>query len=262
MKMRASKVLRKLRSGKPAFSIKTNLSDPRAVEIGCAYGFDCMWICHEHVPSDWLRIEDMVRAAKLHDVDAMVRVARGSYSDYIWPFEMDASGIMVPHLMSVEQAEQVVRMTRFHPVGRRPWDGGNLDGFFCQIPPLEYLETSNQEKFVACQIEDPEPMAELDAIAAVPGYDMLFFGPGDFSHAIGKPGQTKDPEVVAARRAVAAAARKHGKFAATMGTLDMIPQLQEEGFQFFAVGADVIGLCDYYRGLAETLVNRGLMSSE
>ena len=257
--MRRSKVLEQLRSGKPAFSVKSNLADPRAIEIGCAYGFDCMWICHEHIPSDWLRIEDMVRAAKLHDVDAMVRVARGSYSDYIWPFEMDASGIMVPHLMSADEARWVVRMTRFHPIGRRPWDGGNLDGFFCQIPPEDYMKGSNEEKFVACQIEDPEPMDELDEIAAVPGYDILFFGPGDFSHGIGKPGQPNAPEVVEARKAVAAAARKHGKFAATMGSIEAIPQLMEEGFQFFSVAADVIGLCNYYGQVAEALVDRGLM---
>jgi 4-hydroxy-2-oxoheptanedioate aldolase len=30
--------------------------------------------------------------------------------------------------MSLEDAENVVRMTRFHPLGRRPVDGGNADG--------------------------------------------------------------------------------------------------------------------------------------
>jgi 4-hydroxy-2-oxoheptanedioate aldolase len=48
-----------------------------------------------------------------------------------------------------------------------------------------YLQQSNEQKLVMVQIEDPEPLDELDEIAAVDGLDVLFFGPGDFSHAIG-----------------------------------------------------------------------------
>ena len=59
-----------------------------------------MWLDLEHVPNDLRDIGNQVRAAKMHDVDAMVRVPRGSYSDLIRPLEMDATGIMVPHVMS------------------------------------------------------------------------------------------------------------------------------------------------------------------
>ena len=34
----------------------------------------------------------------------------------------------------------------------------------------------------------------------MPGFDGLLFGPGDFSHRIGKVGQLDTPEVVAARK--------------------------------------------------------------
>ena len=77
-----------------------------------AFGFDGAWVCNEHVPTDWLLMENMVRAAKVHDMDTMVRVRRGSYSEYILPLEMDATGIMVPHVMSAKQAKEVVWMTR------------------------------------------------------------------------------------------------------------------------------------------------------
>ena len=54
---------------------------------------------------------------KMYDMNVMVRVARGSYSDYIKPLEMDADSIMAPHIMSVEDARKVVQMTRFNPIG-------------------------------------------------------------------------------------------------------------------------------------------------
>ncbi|MBN2449787.1 MAG: aldolase [Lentisphaeria bacterium] len=237
--MRPSRVLRKLRAGRPAFCTKTNFRDPAIVDLIGRIGFDCVWLCMEHVPCDWEAVENQIRAAKVHDMDCLVRVAKGCYSDTVRPLEADATGVMVPHLMTAEEARLVVRTTRFHPLGRRPVDGGNADGAYCLLPVEAYMAAANRERFVICQIEDPEPMAELDAIAAVDGIDMLFFGPGDFSHGIGRPGRYDDPDVVAARRAVAAACRRHGRFAGTVAGVESVPQLLEEGFLFLNVGSDV-----------------------
>lgn len=178
--MRPSKVLAKYRAGKVINCFKTNLSDARAVEIAAMLGFDCVWTCVEHVGNDWAAIEQQIWATKGYDVDLMVRVSRGSYSDHVKPLEMDATGILVPHVMSLEDAKRVVWMTRFHPIGRRPVDSGNADGAYCNIPMLAYLRQANEQRFVALQIEDPEPLADLEAIAELEGVDMLFFGPSDF----------------------------------------------------------------------------------
>jgi len=103
---------------------------------------------------------------------------------------------------------------------------------------------------VIVQIEDPEPMKELDAIAAVTGIDMLFFGPADFSHGIGAPGKLDDPRIADARQQIADAARTHGKFAGTVGTIASLPSLHAQGYQFVSVGADVIALREYFSGIA------------
>ena len=156
-KMRESRVLRKLRSGEVALCTKMNLADPRVAEIMAMSGFDCIWTCQEHIGNDYRTIQELILSAKAYDCDILCRVQKGCYSDYILPLEMDASGIMVPHLMSLQEAKQIVNMTRFHPQGRRPLDGGNADGKYCRVPLKEYLEQSNRERFVIFQIEDPEP---------------------------------------------------------------------------------------------------------
>jgi 4-hydroxy-2-oxoheptanedioate aldolase len=202
-------------------------------------GFDCVWTDLEHTSLDWSTVEKQILAAKTQDVDVVVRVARGSYSDYVRPLELDASGIMVPHIMSAQDARDVVRMTRFQPLGRRPVDGGNADGAYCLIDFKEYLRQANAERFVIVQIEDPEPLDELEEIAAVPGIDMLFFGPGDFSHAIGVPGQFDDPRVLNARRRVAEVCAAHGKFAGTVGGPHNVAELLALGYQFINMGSDV-----------------------
>ena len=245
MKPRSSRVLAALRQGQLPLVLKINLSDPRVVEIAGLSGVDAVWLCMEHVPNDWLGIEQQVRAARVHNVDSLVRVAKGSYSDYVRPLEADATGIIVPHVVTADEARAIVDWVRFQPLGRRAMDGGNIDGQFCQLPVDDYLRHSNEERIVILQIESPEGLANIDAIAAVPGYNGIMFGPGDFSHRIGRPGKIDDPEVVAARRRVAAAARRNGKFAMSAGIFAPLSDLVTEGHQVFNIGADVIGLGTY-----------------
>lgn len=252
LSMRRSRVLRKLRAGEVVNCYKTNFADARSCEIPARMGFDCIWACMEHTPNDLSVIEQKIFVAKCYDVDLLCRVPRGSYSDYVRPLELDAAGIMVPHIMSVEDAKQVIRMTRFHPIGRRPVDGGNSDGAYCGIPFKEYIKQANEERFVALQIEDPEPVDDLDAIAQLPGFDMLFFGPGDFSHGIGAPGELDHPRVMETLKLVAEAALRHGKFAGTAGSVFDRDTLIRMGYRFLNVGGDATGLSNYCRETAKS----------
>ena len=247
--MTPSRVLKKLRQGDVVTCSKVNLESSRAVEIMAMAGYDCLWLDMEHVPNDWLNLEKQILAAKAQGTDVMVRVSRGSYSDHIKPLELDASGIMVPHVMGLEDAKAVARMTRFHPVGRRAVDGGNADGAYCQVDFLDYLKQANEQRFVVVQIEDPEPLAEIEAIAQVPGIDMLFFGPGDFSQGIGAPGQWDHPEIARTRQRVAEVCRTHGKFAGTVGSPAQAGDLVAMGYQFISIGADVVHLFNGCREL-------------
>lgn len=252
MSMRASKVLKKLRAGEIVSCIKINLSDARVAEIAAISGFDCIWIDQEHIGQDWSSVESNIWATKAHNTDILVRVSRGGYSDYIKPLELDATGIMVPHIMSLDDAKKVVQMTRFHPTGRRPIDGGNADGAYTVLNFNDYLKQANEQRFVILQIEDPEPLQELEAIAALDGFDMLLFGPGDFSQGIGAPGDWNNPRIADARKRIAEVAKKYNKFAGTVGSPANLQELIKMGYQFISVGADVVGLNQYFGELLKS----------
>lgn len=253
MQMRPSKVLAKMRAGEVANTVKSNLADPRVIDIMGMCGFDSVWVCQEHVPNTLHDIENQIRAAKMHDMDIIVRVPRGSYSDLIYPLEMDATAIMVPHVMSAEDARQIAYYSKFYPVGRRPWDGGNSDGAYCMLPPDQYMKQANEERMVIAQIEDPEPLEELEEIAQVDGIDMLFFGPGDFSQGIGAPGQWDHPMIAETRKRIAEVARKYGKFAGTVGSVDNFDELAAMGYQLINVSSDVVPLWEKYNSIMEKL---------
>ena len=258
MEMRKSRVLRQMRNGKVATCVKINLCDLRNIDIAAMCGFDCVWTDMEHVPNDFSFIENSIRAAKVYDCDTLTRVARGCYSNLIRPLEADSTGIMVPHLMSLEDAKQVVYYTKFSPVGRRPIDGGNADGAYCLVDEKEYIKTANEERFVVVQIEDPEPMSELEEICALPGLDMIFFGPADFSQGVGHTYELGYHEVVEARKRVAECARRHGKFAGTTGGVGNFDELVDMGYTFISTGADVCGLSDYYSAIVKEVSGRNI----
>jgi len=253
--MRASRILREVRSGKVASCVKLNLIDSRVVELCGLSGFSAVWMDNEHVPNDWLNLEHMIRAARLYDMDAIVRVAKGDYSDLIKPFEAGAQAIMVPHVESAAEAKKIVEMTRFHPSGKRPLDGGNVDGRFCQIPLLDYLDLANREQLVILQIESMEAVQNVHEIAAVPGFDCLLFGPGDFSHRIGLAGEIHSEVVSEARRAVEIAAKENNKFCMAVGYREDPQAMFARGYGIASLGADVVTLGDGFRRIVEDFDN-------
>jgi 4-hydroxy-2-oxoheptanedioate aldolase len=134
-------------------------------------------------------------------------------------------------------------------MGKKPLDAGNMDGLFCQVPLADYATHCNTEKLIILQIESPEALENVEEIAAVPGFDCLLFGAGDYSHRIGKLGQATHPEVVAARKRVHAAAIKNGKHVAVASLFGQKEQLIEEGTLIFTLGADVLELGNAFRKL-------------
>ena len=251
IKMRKSRVLTKLRNNEIALSTKINLIDPVSVELAALAGFDCVWLDMEHIPCDWDAICNMIRTAKIYDMDAMVRVSKGSYSDLIKPLEADATGIIYPHLMNYEEAKKLVYFTKFYPVGRRPIDGGNADAMYCQIDIKSYIKQANSERFVMVQIEDPEVVADLERIVQLEGIDIIFFGPGDFSQGIGAPGDFDNPQLIATRKKIAEVCKKYGKPCSTPCGIHQFKEYTSMGYNFINLGADVLGLGSYWKNLIE-----------
>jgi len=88
------------------------------------------------------------------------------------------------------------------------------------------MASANRERFVAIQIEDPEPMEELEEICALAGIDMIFFGPADYSQGLGIPNDFGNAKITEARKRIAYTARKHGKFAGTVGGISGIAAIE------------------------------------
>ena len=107
-----------------------------------------------------------------------------------------------------------------------------------------------------CAARRPEWEDPRVSFDAVEGYEMLCFGPGDFSQRIGKPGDMSAPEIADARKKVAAAAKKHGKVMMAPGMMAPKEVLDAEGFMFYGLGADVISLSSFFKGEVENFFGK------
>ena len=88
------------------------------------------------------------------------------------------------------------------------------------------------------QIEEPEVVPHIDAIAALPGVDALFVGPGDLALGLGRTDVLQGPEVHQIIEAVAAACQRHGKRAGLPCAIDQIAKYRALGYTFFNVISD------------------------
>jgi len=128
---------------------------------------------------------------------------------------------------------------KFPPLGDRGFCGGGRDANFWIGKPDDYLERANRETFLTVQIETQEALDNVDAIAAVPGVDVLFLGPGDMSIRLGFTPGVSDPLMLEVQKQIAAACQKHGKaWGRPVGSIEDARVLVDLGAQLIAYGSD------------------------
>lgn len=215
--------------------------DPSVYELTSLMGFDGIWMDLEHHGTSVETALHLMRAARVGASDVMVRPAKGEFMRLGRMLEGGAQGIMYPRCDSADEAREVVRWSKFAPLGQRGFDGGNPDAPYCSMPVAEYVQKANDETFVVIQIEDQQALAQADAIAAVEGVDVLFFGPSDFTILSGIPGQFDHPLLSEALVKVAEAAKRHGKaWGMPAFNFDWAKRLLGLGATFLAHGCDIV----------------------
>lgn len=239
--MRRSIVKAKLAAGQPVVGVSLHLTDPQVFELVGLMGFDFIWMDMEHHFYSLETAGALMRAARVGATDILCRPAKGEFMRLGRMLEAGAHGIMYPRCESAAEAREVVRWSKFAPLGTRGFDGGNPDMPYCGMDMVEYLRQANEQTWLVIQIEDPQALDQADAIAAVEGVDVLMLGPADFSILSGVPGQFDHPLLQDAYRRLATAAARHGKaWGAPAGSPQRIRQLLDMGARFTTCGCDLI----------------------
>jgi 2-keto-3-deoxy-L-rhamnonate aldolase RhmA len=255
----ANRVRERLTAGQLAIGM--GLRQARTVDIGrilAACGFDFAFIDMEH---NTMGVDTAAQiAVACHDAGVTPIVRVPGYEHYLATRLLDAGamGIVFPHVDGADHARKLVDSCKYPPIGHRSLGGPMAQLGFRPYSRTESSAAVNREVLLIMMLETPDAIDSADAIAAVPGVDVLLIGTNDLTLEMGISGKYDDPRVVQAYETVLAACQRHGKHLGMGGIYDH-PSMERYiklGARFILGGSDVTFLMaaaqarvDFLRGV-------------
>jgi len=250
MDLPANLFKRAIASGKTPVGTWLMSGAPSTAEaLGCA-GFDFLVVDMEHVPLD---VADMIEILRTVAGTPAQAIVRPPWNDTVMvkrAMDAGALSLLFPFVQNAEEARRAVAATRYPPAGIRGVAATHRGSRYGAVP--NYLKRANDEVCVIVQIETLAALDKLEEIAAIPGVDSIFVGPGDLSASMGHIGDIGNAEVQVKLAAAAAACRKLGKPCGIVGpSPEMVARFLEYGYTWVAIGSDMglmIGRAQEYLG--------------
>lgn len=174
----------KLYNGENAIGCFVSYYCPPLLEIIGYSGYDFVIIDDEHGAFSYSEISEMVRVAKMVNITPIVRVSYDT-SAIQKVLDQGAQGVQVPMVNNASHAQGIVNKSKYPPEGER--------GVSYSIPSAKYgfengpefLKNTNNNNFIALQIETKEAVENFNEIIEVRGIDAVFIGTTDLSVNLG-----------------------------------------------------------------------------
>ncbi len=227
---------------------------PGVPQLLCNAGCEYVLYDMEHTGTGLETLKAQVAHCRGLPIVPMARVPRGEYHFLARALDIGMQGLMIPMVETAEEAQAIAQATRYPPMGRRGAAFGFAHDGYSGGDPAAKIAKANAEITVIAQIETEDGLANVDAIAAVEGIDVLWLGHFDLANFLGIPGQFQHPDFQAAIKTIVAAARKHGKGLGFMpADADWAREYKGHGFNMLAVGTDHGLLMQGVRAVLQTV---------
>lgn len=236
--MKTNFIRERLRRGQPVIGSFLGLQSPNVAELMAHAGFDFLVIETEHNALDSAEVEHILMAVSGTETVPMVRIPSASQVFIQRALDMGAMGIVVPSVRTPEEARAIVSATRYPPQGTRSWGPLRASGY--TFDNEDYFNRANDNILVTLIIETKEAVENIEAIARVPGIDVLYLGPWDLCLSLGlNPLHQPHPEVEQVVEQMLAAG-KAGAAAVGIGssTPDQVRQRLAKGLTYITYGPD------------------------
>lgn len=228
-------------------SLMFSVRQTRSVDIALvakAAGYDSIYIDLEHGALTVPEAGQICVTALAVGLSPFVRVPAGATDAAGQVLDLGAMGIIAPHISGPADAERMVAACKYPPVGKRSNSSSLPQQWLAKLPLVEVQERLNKETMVLAMIESRDGLENVEAIAAVPGVDVLLVGTSDLSAELGIPGQFGSDIIMKALDRIIAAAKKHGKHVSLGGgikggSVSVLKTLCDKGIRQISVGNDV-----------------------
>jgi 4-hydroxy-2-oxoheptanedioate aldolase len=252
--LRKNKTLSLLRQQHAAYGLWLHSHHFHIARILAAQGLlDWLLLDMEHSPVD-LSMSAMILAT-IADVSAgqctpLARVSAGTIDKIKQALDAGAQGIIAPMVNTAQEAADIVRFSRYPPLGERGGGGLTPHLGFGLLNHAEYIPQANEEIMVGIQIETVEAVENIDAIVGVIDLDMIFIGPFDLHISLNlPPGLWSDAPLFqsAVAKVKAACQKANMPLGILTPNAEAARARQSEGFQFIGVGTDLAHLTNAVR---------------
>jgi 2-keto-3-deoxy-L-rhamnonate aldolase RhmA len=154
-------------------------------------------------------------------------------------------GVIAPRVETVEEAQDIIAACRFPPLGHRSAIASLPHVNFERMPAEQFNQALNQATVVKILLESPRGIANAEAIAALPGVDIVGIGTNDLAAELGVPGQYRHLDVRKAHEAAISACQRARKPLAIGGIPDLayVSELIRMGaapFLFTGIDTDLL----------------------
>jgi len=203
-----NKTKQKIRAGECALGGWMLIPHPAIAELMAGEGFDWIAVDMEHAAVTLPQIEAIERAVRPSGCDLFVRLDGVNPVLAKHVLDAGAKGVIVPSVMTPEDADTMAAAVRYPPQGNRGTSLSRALDYGRDF--ADYIRRHNDEVFVAVMLEHHLAAERADEILARPGLDAAFIGPYDLSASLGIAGQLDDPRVLAAEQKILAACKRQG----------------------------------------------------
>jgi 2-keto-3-deoxy-L-rhamnonate aldolase RhmA len=186
---------------------------------------------------DWHDVLEHIRAAVRSDTVVLVRIAELNGGVIKRVLDIGADGVVIPWMESVEQLQEAVAYCNYPLKGLRGIGAERATGW--GRATAEHVAEANDHVLVVPIIESVRAGQNISELVTVPGVEIFFFGPSDFSSTAGFAGQWEGPgvaeQIQAAKDAILAAGKNCGLLATSNANL---VERQQQGFRMLGIGID------------------------
>jgi len=237
----------RLKSGERLIGTIVSLSAPESAEIMREAGFDWLFLDAEHGPLSAGDLQGLMQGAG-PGMPCLVRLSSGEASPIKQALDVGAAGIIAPMINTVEQAEEVVRLAKYPPMGERGVGLSRAHGYGLNF--REYISSANEATAVVVQAEHITAVENIESITEVEGIDAVMVGPYDLSASMGRIGEVQHPEVRTAIDRVTEACLRKGIRLGVFGmSSEAVKPYIELGYTLIIAGVDAMLLAGAASGL-------------
>ena len=233
-------------------TIGTWLSIPSEIntEIISLAGLDFVIIDQEHGPVGFETAQKMAISAELHSTSPILRLGDINKAFFQNALDIGVHGIQIPNVEKKEDAERIIKYSKFPPLGERGLSPFTRAGGYNRNNS-DVITSSNSNTLVILNIEGRGALENLDQILEISEVDIIFVGLYDLSKSLGIPGQVNDKKVFEHLELITKKALDSKKYVGTIATSkDAIKDFINLGMTYLVYSVD----CDVLRNSYQEIV--------